>query len=39
MAHYLTSRHNTDGELNSAFNVAFIAALFAFAVASTYFYG
>jgi hypothetical protein len=39
MAYYSTARHNTEGEINSAFNVFFIAALFAFAVVSTYFYG
>jgi hypothetical protein len=39
MAYYPTHRPNTEGEVNSAFNVAFIAALFAFAVISTYFYG
>lgn len=39
MAYYQTPRPNTEGEINSAFNVAFIAALFAFAVISTYFYG
>jgi len=39
MAYYQTRRPNTEGEINSAFNVAFIAALFAFAVISTYFYG
>jgi hypothetical protein len=39
MAYYQKPLSNDVGTLNSLFNVAVIAVLFGFAIASTYFFG